>query len=138
MTRPTPEQIAAARDVLMPAPLSGPSELNEDGIEALHVLLAATEPQEQTPDPRPDDIAELARLTAIELRRRGIIADDESGAVVVMRFVDHKKRFGMFSPTRRAAHSMFSPDFDNLGPIGCADVLQAEEARRAREWAGDK
>jgi hypothetical protein len=34
-------------------------------------------------------------------------------------------------------HSLYTSDFDNLGPIGCADVIQSEEARKAQEWAGD-
>jgi hypothetical protein len=32
---------------------------------------------------------------------------------------------------------MFS-DFNSLGPIACADMIQALEAARAQEWAGDK
>jgi hypothetical protein len=89
-------------------------------------------------DPRPDDMAELARLVAIELRKRGMPVDDEIGAVVVLRFTDLRKKDGAFSSTRRFSHSLYASEFNNLGPIACADVIQAEEARRAQEWAGDK
>lgn len=79
------------------------------------------------PDERPADMAELARLVAKALRSpRGIRAD--SFAAVVQ--IEH--------PSAVHNYSMYHSDFDNLGPIGCADVIQAEEARKAQEWAGDE
>jgi hypothetical protein len=92
------------------------------------------------PDDRPDDMAELARLTAIELRKRGIWAytdpKDESNGPYVwsLRFKGIPGR----SKAQWCWSSMLWPQFDNLGPIGCADVIQAEEARKAQEWAGDE
>lgn len=89
-------------------------------------------------DPRPDDMAELARLTAIELRKRGIWASAAN--------VTHIPDPVVIVPFRNAreprwyvkSYCFYGNDFDNLGPIACADVIQAEEARRAQEWAGDK
>jgi hypothetical protein len=78
------------------------------------------------PDERPDDLAELARLTAIELRKRGIRAKAE-----VYHVFPHYVDIGSH------IYYVGTSDFDNLGPIGCADVIQAEEARKAQEWAGD-
>jgi hypothetical protein len=75
-------------------------------------------------DPRPDDMAELVRLTAIELRKRGIFAETRGEYV------------GVESP-HAAAYTLYASEYDNLGPIACADVIQAEEALRAQEWAGD-
>jgi hypothetical protein len=80
-------------------------------------------------DPRPDDMAELARKVAIELRKRAIWAEVESGEIYVPRVYGRQVKFGYVG--------LYRADFDNLGPIGCADVIQAEEARRAQEWAGD-
>lgn len=93
----------------------------------------------QLHDPRPDDTAELAKMTAIELRKRGIWAEARPAACRVIWFIfigrlGHKgagvtREFGCHSPT----HSMFA----DLGPIAIADVIQAEESRMAQEWAGD-
>jgi hypothetical protein len=75
-------------------------------------------------DPRPGDMAELARETAKELRKRGIFAEVRGEYV------------GVESP-HAAAYTLYASEYDNLGPVGCADVIQAEEASRARMWAGD-
>jgi len=89
------------------------------------------------PDERPADMAELARLTAVELRKRGIWAFTFSGLSVVNVPRVKPLRTGHAVEHDPYAKSMYSSDFDNLGPIGCADVIQAEEARKAQEWAGD-
>jgi hypothetical protein len=87
-------------------------------------------------DPRPDDMAELARLTAIELRKRGIWACSASDTHVLCAISVPTIHGGKAGFVR--IHSLLFGQFDNLGPIGCADVIQAEEAKRAQEWAGDK
>lgn len=90
-------------------------------------------------DPRPDDMAELARLTAIELRKRGIWADTGAKALLPTIVRTQRARFddiGKHKPYS-AGWNLALSQFDNLGPIACADVIQAEEARRAQEWAGD-
>jgi len=86
------------------------------------------------PDDRPDDMAELARLTAIELRKRGIWAEVVDGNIETLRFGTKNPKGASMT---WGVHSLYASDFDNLGPIGCADVIQAEEARKAQEWAGD-
>jgi len=86
-------------------------------------------------DPRPSDMAELAKLVAAELRRRGIWAEVVDGNVETL-------RFGTKNPKGAnvtwGIHVLFCAEFDNLGPIACADEIQRQEARRAQEWAGDK
>lgn len=72
-------------------------------------------------DPRPESTEELARQTAIELRKRGIRAEAHTLLVSTCQWI----------------YNVCLSVFDNLGPIACADVIQAGEARRAQEWAGD-
>ena len=74
-------------------------------------------------DPRPSDMAELARLTAIELRKRGIWA-----RVNIWHNVEISE----------CVYSLLFSDFNNLGPIAIADEIQRQEAIRAQEWAGNK
>jgi hypothetical protein len=74
----------------------------------------------QIHDPRPDNMAELAKMTAVELRKRGIWA-----RVNIWHNVEISE----------CVYSLLFSDFDNLGPIACADVIQAKEVRRAQEWA---
>lgn len=88
-------------------------------------------------DPRPDDMAELARLTAIELRRRGIFAEVVPPSAVVRLPVPLHSIGEPLTSHRGRMVLLHHSDFDNLGPIGCADSIQAEESRRAQEWAGD-
>jgi len=84
-------------------------------------------------DPRPFDMAELARLTAAELRKRGIWA--QCGGTVN----DHAVKISRPDDCMAYRwHTMLHPDFDNLGPVACADEIQRLEALRAQEWAGDK
>jgi hypothetical protein len=83
--------------------------------------------------PRPADVAELARLVAKELRRRGIWAESDESVVVVPRRV--RPQFPRACTV--VWHIMNATHFDNLTPRECADVIQAEEAHRAQEWAGD-
>jgi hypothetical protein len=59
-------------------------------------------------DPRPDDMAELARKVAIELRKRAIWAEVESGEIYVPRVYGRKVKFGYVG--------LYRADFDNLGP----------------------
>lgn len=102
----------------------------------VNTLVLATEPEEPPPDPRPDDMAELARQVATELRKRGIWArvDNDTGLVVVPRRDTRKERdlYGIdwFLLLTRS-------EFVNLGPRAIANVIQTEEARKAQEWAGD-
>ncbi len=100
-------------------------------IEALDVLATATA-RHLVDDPRPENVAELAAEVARELRKRGIwarVGDTVNAcAVRVPRPADRMDR---------RWYSMFSPDFDNLGPIAIANAIVAMEAKRAQEWAGD-
>lgn len=75
-------------------------------------------------DPRPADMAELARLVATELRKRGIWALAQYGDPIV-------------NIGTRASYTMLGSDFDNLTPREIADVIQREEAKKAAKWAGD-
>lgn len=75
----------------------------------------------------PADMAELAKLVAKELRSpRGIRADHYAATVQI----EH--------PNAVHNYSMYHSDFDNLTPSECANLIQAEEAKRAAEWAGDE
>lgn len=85
------------------------------------------------PDERPDDLAELARLTAAELRNR-------FSAVAVAEHVLVGRVRGQ-NPNFRAElgfHTMTNPDFAGMGPRAVADEIQAIEARKAQGWAGDE
>jgi hypothetical protein len=87
-------------------------------------------------DPRPDDMAELARQTAVELRKphRGLHADAIGIGVYVLRpnGPPGSTHGGGWFP-----HNIIGAQFDNLGPVACADEIQRLEAQRAQEWAGD-
>lgn len=87
-------------------------------------------------DPRPNDMAELARLTAIELRSRAVVALEEFGAVYVVRAKKRDPNVFM-TPVFWHPWLMVYPCFDNLGPIGCADAIQTAETKHTQEWAGD-
>ena len=84
------------------------------------------------------DMAELARLTAIELRKRGIHA--------VVRHPDFPLEIWVpaYHPSTGGSGLQWSPyppkatHFDNLTPTECAGVIQQLESAKAREWAGDK
>lgn len=88
-------------------------------------------------DERPVDLAELARQVAIELRKRGIRAMACAGIACV--------DIGGFTHPITTTHPTFSYEtyciqwsrFDNLGPVGCANEIQALETKRAQDWAGD-
>lgn len=113
-----------------------PSEVDE------YVRLAS--PDEPAESLRPSDMAELTKLVARELRKRGVygivLFKDDPHIVYVSRpmrskFTQHEARFpDLFW----AAHSLYASQFDNLTPSEIADAIQAEEARRAQEWAGDE
>ena len=84
------------------------------------------------PDERPADMTELARLTAIELRKR-------FSAVAVAEHVLVGRVRGQ-NPNFRAElgfHTMTNPDFAGMGPAVIADEIQAIESRKTQEWAGD-
>lgn len=89
-------------------------------------------------DTRPDNLAELARLTAIELRKRGIRAltqgfeNEPDTWIVIERDTRLMKPWPLWMN-----YVLTRSQFGNLGPIACANVIQAEEAKRATEWAGD-
>lgn len=89
-------------------------------------------------DERPADMAELARLVAKELRRRGIWATHCDETAPFGASVGMPRFFGDEKQPRRFWYSLHGVDFDNLTPSKCADVIQAEEARKAQEWAGDE
>jgi hypothetical protein len=85
-------------------------------------------------DPRPADLAELARLTAIELRKYREAWHTGGAEVWTLRL-----RGSPLAPAvRQFAHLLNRSDFDNLGPVACASAIQALEVARAQEWAGDK
>jgi len=86
-------------------------------------------------DPRPTDLAELAQLTAVELRKIPVLAWYQGGTEVWAMQLQSQPPYPSI---RRFSYSMLSSDFDNLGPIACASAIQALEVRRAQEWAGDK
>jgi hypothetical protein len=87
-------------------------------------------------DPRPDDPAELARMVAKEPRKRGNFAREYRSVVEVACFVGAEGKTDTAYPGYHS-YSVHFADFDNLGPIAIADEIQAHEARRAQEWAGD-
>lgn len=97
--------------------------------DTIRTLLAATDPDAAVNDPRPSDPAELARMTTVELRKRGICAIDNHGEV---HFPRPERAFsGM--PTLRYGCALLCRDvFEDLGPIACANVIIAEEAARLR------
>ena len=91
-------------------------------------------------DPRPEDPAELARLTAEALHQRGISADWRDWTVGAVLVPCHDAT-GLSEST----YLMTRSEFDNLGPIGVANEIQAQEADRLakwraqqRNWAGDE
>lgn len=130
--QPTEEQVARARQYVLGKIESDPS-LYGDFVMHLDMLLAATALQSAS-DPRPADMAEFARLTAKELRGRGILATVDDT------YRDHRivgVPFSDMGQLRWFWYVLLSADFDNLGPVACADVIQAEERKRAQEWAGD-
>ena len=138
MDKPTREQIDEIRAWFTDERLE---EMAKSGFSSsadkILALLAATTPDEPTLDPRPADMAELTRLVAVELRKRGIWADTHSKGYHVR--IPQR----MFAPKDKERDAIdgficiLLPQFDNLGPRAIADVIQAEEARKAREWAGD-
>lgn len=124
----TPEQIAEARRT-MSGVLRGCSHtaLYEHERFAVEVLLAATAPDPGPP--RPDDMVELAKLVAKELRSRGIWACvPGQSAIRVPGVVDVRHRH----------YYIHDAQFADLTPREIADVIQAEEAAKAKEWAGDE
>lgn len=94
--------------------------------DTIRTLLAALD-QGVAHDPRPADLAELGRLTAAELRRRGLCAIDNHGEV---HFPRPERAFSGMPTLRYGCALLFRDVFTNLGPIACADVIIAEEAAR--------
>ena len=70
------------------------------------------------------DVEVMANEVAKELRKRGIRAlrCATLGCVVVVCMQNY---------------AMANPDFAGMTGIEIADEIQAQEARRAQEWAGD-
>lgn len=107
----------------------------EDEIEIFRCALAS----KQAPDSRPSNMAELARLVAVELRKRGIWAHPrwEDGCISVIGFHGHGA-YDRFQVPGMRPYVMTNSDFNNLGPIAIAAEIAQEEAIHAQEWAGDK
>lgn len=88
-----------------------------------------------------EDPAERAETVAKELRRRGLWAYEE------LRLADRSRAHGPPPQTFveiRAACGAVSSSYDvstddhaTKGPRAIAALIQAEEAKRAQEWAGD-
>jgi len=84
-----------------------------------------------------EDISERAEAVAKELRKRGLRAKAElrfaarpttPQAFVELYYVeDYSGKF----------YDVSTDDHATKGPRAIADAIQAEEARRAQEWAGD-
>lgn len=108
------------------------SESDEVTIMALRLRqIAAGEPA-PVDDPRPSDPAELARMTAIELRKR--MSAMAYGEMVIVASVEPARTGYRASLVHYdLAHEVFG----KLGPIGCADEIQQQEVARAKQWAGD-
>ena len=103
----------------------------ESAIE--HALSAYLKPRRDADNLRPSDPAQLAAEVARELRKRGIwarVGDTFSSHIVCVPRPSDCVEFRWYS--------MHHPDFDNLTPIEIAESIRAQEAQRAKEWAGDK
>lgn len=81
------------------------------------------------------DPEERAKAVAKILRGRGIVAEAAYGKPVVN--VARRTLVGELIWYPQILHGYDSDRFEDLGPRAIADAIQAEEARRAQEWAGD-
>jgi hypothetical protein len=93
----------------------------------------------RSPDHRPKDPAQLAAMVAAELRKRGIWADVAGAPPECIRLpsaIHHKASINGYY--RGHVIALYGADFDNKGPLEIANTIQALEAQRAQEWAGDK
>jgi len=90
-------------------------------------------------------MVELARLVAVELRKpaygkfAAVFDNGEPNrhiTVWVMSVLFPYERLSI--ATTWKAYSMFSADFDNLTPREIAIAIQAKEAERVAQWAGNK
>ena len=134
MDKPTREEVDRAREWLDTERVNTIRALTPISADMVAILVAATAPPDPGP-PRPDDMTELARLVARELRKRAIramVSPDDAPQVV---FVP-RAQWGNVGTLWRA-YSMYRDDFDNLTSRECADAIQAQEAAKAAEWAGD-
>lgn len=79
------------------------------------------------------DAESMAKEVAKELRKRGIWAKAdhyrETGMIDVPQMVGDGQSFWRYLTT--------NPVFDNMTALEIAGEIQAQEARRAQEWAGD-
>lgn len=104
---------------------------------------AATAPPSD--EPRPDDMAELARMVARELRTPKYAkmaavfrtSGPNSHIAVWVLSVLYSQATLSLSPTW-CPYIMFETRFDNLNAREIAEVIQAEEAKKAAKWAGDE
>ena len=84
----------------------------------------------EAPDPRPSDMAELARVVAVELRKHSIWAEPGNrfaGDAVV--FLPHA--------TALSGGFYHVDDIDG-GPCAIAAEIKNREAVAIQEWAGNK
>lgn len=88
------------------------------------------------PDPRPDDMAELARMVAKELRTKGLRARLWCDTNIAL--PGFHEPSGHDTSTYWLMWSIYNDRFNNLNPRAIADAIQAEEAKKAAEWAGDE
>jgi hypothetical protein len=85
-------------------------------------------------DPRPDDMAELARLVAIELRKTTWATWVGDATIVLARLI----KIDGHIDSVMGSYSLYGSDFSGLGPIACAASIRDRESALAQEWAGDK
>lgn len=80
------------------------------------------------------DAEKIAREVANELRKRGIWAN----ALLLGIFLPCVGRtIGGSDVLAKHVYSIYDAAFDNLTALEIAGEIQAQEARRAQEWAGD-
>lgn len=75
-----------------------------------------------------EDLVERAESVAKELRKRGLWAACEADGF----------GGGVVGVNRRRLYSVVENERETLGPRAVADLIQAEEARRAQEWAANE
>jgi hypothetical protein len=96
------------------------------------------DPDVPSPDPRPDDPAELARQVAKELRKRTWAeARPALGGHVWFVWVARLCHNGRAIKAELGDYSPTDPTFAGMGPVAITNEIVRQEALRAQEWAGD-